>query len=94
MNKDFVFPKLDWNYRYNGYSTAEIIEKYASSLDAISKHLPEAIASALPKITEIWQGILFFNLPFTFVKLIIAMLITDLIYPIISPYLHFRKKAK
>ena len=94
MNKDFVFPWLEKQYGQYGYMKADVIQKYASSLESISKHLPEAIASALPKITEIWQGILFFNIPFTLVKLIIAMLITALIYPVISPYLHFRKKAK
>ena len=93
-NYYFVFPMLEKYYGQYGYTQADILQKYASSLDAISKHLPQAIASALPKITEIWQGILFFNLPFTLVKLIIAMLITALIYPIISPYLHFRKKTK
>ena len=93
-NYYFVFPMLEKYYGQYGYTQADILQKYASSLDAISKHLPQAIASALPKITEIWQGILFFNIPFTLVKLIIAMLVTALIYPIISPYLHFRKKTK
>ena len=93
-NKNHVFPWLSKHYAQYGYSEAEIIQKYASSIEEISRHLPKALASALPNITEMWQGILFFNVPTTFLKLLVISFITALIYPHISPYLHFRKKAK
>ena len=85
-NYYFVFPMLEKYYGQYGYMQADILQKYATSFAAISENLP--------KITKLWQGIIAFNLPMTLVKLLIVTIAVALIYPIISPYLHFRKKTK
>ena len=41
----------------------------------------------LPSVTELWQCLLIFNVPFTFVKALISVIITLLIYKRISPIL-------
>ncbi|MBQ5430031.1 MAG: ECF transporter S component [Lachnospiraceae bacterium] len=44
-----------------------------------------------PRLTELWQCLLMFNVPFTFVKGMISVVITWLIYKKISPVLHGQK---
>ena len=90
----FVFPTLEKLYSNYGYTRESIIENYADSAAAIASHLPKGIASIIPEITEIWQGTLMFNVPISIVKLLFITLLTMLIYPYISPYLHYRKKPK
>lgn len=55
----------------------------------------EAILGAyreiLPSVGSLWQAILFFNVPFTFVKGLISVAITFAIYPMISPILKGKK---
>ncbi len=55
----------------------------------------EAIVGAyqliLSSVTELWQCLLIFNVPFTFFKAICSVVVTLLIYKNISPLLHGRK---
>ena len=41
----------------------------------------------LPGVTELWQALLIFNVPFTFVKGLASVLISMLIYKKLSPIL-------
>lgn len=79
----FVFPMLDKHYGKVGYSFADVLIGYNDAFHKISPDLPE--------LKAIWQGILAFNIPISFIKLTLVILITALIYPVVSPYLHFKK---
>ena len=81
----FVFPMLYKYYRNVGYSYKDVLFEYNSSLH---NFFPD-----FSQLTSIRRGILIFNIPTTFVKLTVITLLTAFIYPIISPYLHFRKKG-
>ena len=81
----FVFPMLDKHYGKVGYSFEDMLLGYNAALHKLFPSLPE--------LKAIWQGILVFNIPITFIKLTIVILITALIYPIVSPYLHFKKHS-
>lgn len=88
----YLFPKLDWNFRHQGITTASLIAAYANSVEIIRNHMPIALQGLLPKVTAIWQGIIFINFPITFVKLIIVILIAIPIYKSVSPALHLKSK--
>ena len=45
-----------------------------------------------PKITELWQALLYFNVPFTFIKCMLTSIITFLVYKRISPILRGKQK--
>ena len=44
-----------------------------------------------PKVENLWQALIWFNCPFTFVKGLISVVITFLIYKPLSPFLKGRK---
>ena len=48
--------------------------------------------AVFPKITELWQALLYFNVPFTFIKGVLTSIVTFLIYKRISPILKGKKK--
>ena len=45
-----------------------------------------------PKITKLWQALLYFNVPFTFIKCMLTSVITFLVYKRISPILRGKQK--
>ena len=49
-----------------------------------------AYQAIVPSVTELWQCLLFFNVPFTFVKGLFSVLITVVVYKKISPILKGR----
>ena len=92
VQRFYLFPKLDWNYRKVGVTTKSIIASYAESVEAIRAHLPAAIAGIIPKVTEIWHGILLINVPITIAKYIIVILVAAPLYSLLYPVLHFKTK--
>ena len=46
-----------------------------------------AYQAIVPSVTELWQCLLFFNVPFTFVKALFSVLITVVVYKKLSPIL-------
>ena len=90
----FVFPMLERLYGSKGYTKAFFIQDYQNAVDAISQRFPGLFGKILPEMTNLWQGILIFNTPATFLKFLSVALITALIYPVISPYLHFNLRAR
>ena len=49
-----------------------------------------AYQAIVPSVKELWQCLLFFNVPFTFVKGLFSVLITMVVYKKISPILKGR----
>ena len=45
-----------------------------------------------PNITKLWQALLYFNVPFTFIKCMLTSVITFLVYKRISPLLRGKQK--
>ena len=45
-----------------------------------------------PNITKLWQALLYFNVPFTFIKCMLTSVITFLVYKRISPILRGKQK--
>lgn len=48
--------------------------------------------AVFPKITKLWQALLYFNVPFTFIKGLLTSIVTFLVYKRISPILKGKKK--
>lgn len=53
-----------------------------------------ALYTALPGVTELWQALVVFNVPFTFVKGLASVVISMLIYKKLSPILKGTRSAK
>lgn len=90
----YVYPRLQTNYAYYGYSAESMLKSYADSANAIASYLPEALRALVPEIKEMWQGVLLFNISISLIKMLIVVLAVMLIYPYISNWIHFRKKNK
>jgi riboflavin transporter FmnP len=52
-----------------------------------------AYEAILPGVDNLFEALLIFNVPFTFVKGLISVLITVLVYKPLSPLLHGYKKT-
>ncbi|MBR4241525.1 MAG: ECF transporter S component [Eubacterium sp.] len=90
----YLFPTYDRKYGRMGFSADSVLAQYAECAAALAKKFPGAVGNFLLGLDKLWQYLLVFNIPATALKLILVSLIIALIYPVISPYLHFRKKAK
>ena len=83
-----VYPFLMKNYPAV-YTEESVLNYYTVSLDSM-RNMFSQVGFLFPKINRIWQGILLFNLPVTFMKYVFVTLLTLIIYSTISPVLHFR----
>lgn len=69
----------------NYYITYPVYEKFMPMDVILSMYM-----AINPAATTLWKALLMFNLPFTFVKGLISVVITFLVYKKISPILHGR----
>ena len=88
------YPLLIKQYAAHDVNEGNIIFNYQQALDKINMAFPEFISATITKIESLTQAILFFNVPITFAKFIFVTLVSALVYVILSPYLHFRRKSK
>ena len=93
LTNKFVFPKFNWYYGKQGYTYEGILAFYKKSADIVSSHMPGFLGRMYDNASEIWQYTLLFNVPVTIFKFLTVTLVVALIYPYISPYIHFRKKG-
>ena len=84
----YLFPSIA---KQELYSQKFVLNEYITTLTIIRNHLPDVLKGLVPEISEIWQGIILVNFPITFIKTFIIASIIALLYPVLSPYLHFRK---
>ena len=88
------YPLLVKQYSEHGVDTHFILDLYQAALDSLNSAYPEVLSSVVTKFENLTQAIFYYNMPFTILKLLFVSLLAALIYPIISPYIHFRKKAR
>ena len=94
LTGEFTIPMLERYYGSYGYTKEAILFSYQRSAEDIVLRLPAFMADRFPEITDLNRGILVFNLPITFAKLILLTVLTAIVYPYISPFLHFMRKDK
>ncbi len=82
----FVYPLLIKSYP-QAYSKSVFLQSYNAALEGIQSHLPSFFGNLIPKINYVWQGVLFVNIPITFIKLLVIAFLTMLIYFLILPLL-------
>ena len=87
----YPFIIREYSGRVNDYYLMSV---YQSALDSLNTALPEYFSSTVTKFDSLMQGIVFYNVPLTLFKLMIATIAVVIIYPAISPYIHFRKISK
>ncbi len=95
LTKFVSYPMLISQYGERfGINEYYILNDYQEALNSLNTALPETVSSTVNEFANITQGILFYNIPLTIVKLLIITLAVVVFYPIFSPYIHFRKKTK
>lgn len=80
----FVYPMLMKNYPFV-YTQLTFLQGYNEALDALQRHLPASVSALVPDIKYVWQGVLLINISVSFVKLVVAAVLTMLIYFLILP---------
>ena len=85
-----VYPVLEKLYKTSGVTPQAIIQSCNISIRSVKSFLPESVASLIPEVKTVWQGILMINIPATFAKLIAVTVLCLIIYPLVSPILHGR----
>ena len=95
LTKFVSYPMLISQYGERfGINEYYILRDYQEALNSLNTALPETVSSTVHEFANITQGILFYNIPLTIIKLLIITLAVVVFYPIFSPYIHFRKKTK
>lgn len=74
----------------NYYISYPVFAKVFAPMDTIM----EMYQAIIPSIENLWQALLIVNMPFTFIKGIICVLITFLIYKPLSPILKGKHREK
>ena len=86
------YPLIIRQYAERGMNEYMIIENYQAALNNLNSALPETISGAVTQFSSLSEAILFYNVPLTIIKLLFVTVIATIIYPVISPYIHFRRK--
>ncbi len=83
-----------YSSRYSDFSDLLILQSYQTAVDNIRKSIP-ALANIIPDINNSFnRAILVFNVPLTFMKFLFITIVTALLYPPISDFLHYRVRSK
>lgn len=88
------FPLLERFFGGRGFDSAQLLSDYQNGMAGIKSYLPERIASLIPGITNLSRGIIVFNLTVSLFKMLVAAVITAIIYKHISAFLHNRQRKK
>ncbi len=88
------YPLIIKQFASNGVNDGLILKQYQDSLNLINSSHPELFSSAIPKIDSLTSAILIYNMPVTLLKYLLIAVVAAIVYPIISPYIHFRKNTK
>jgi riboflavin transporter FmnP len=86
------YPMLLSQYSDAGLTEFFIVNNYQNALNRLYLNFPEILSQSAKEIENLTQAILIYNVPITFFKFFLVTLVSALVYVIVSPYLHFRKK--
>ena len=88
------YPLLVRQYSERGITNGYLLSNYQYALDSLNASHPELVSSTVSEFTSLTQAILFYNMPLTLIKYLIVAIAATIVYPAISPYIHFRKNTK
>ncbi|MBE6742556.1 MAG: hypothetical protein E7570_09715 [Ruminococcaceae bacterium] len=94
LTKYVSYPLIVKELGSRGVNNYFLLKNYQDALDSLNFFLPEYFSSTVTKFNNLTEGILFYNVPLTLLKFVIVTLSVVIFYPLISPYIHFRKKNK
>ncbi len=84
-----TFPIIFRRYPKEEFS-ASLIDQYQRCIDGITGYIP-FLADKSIEVHSIMQGTLLVNVEITFLKYALVTVLTALIYPFVSDFLHYRK---
>ncbi|MBR6392331.1 MAG: ECF transporter S component [Eubacterium sp.] len=89
MTAYFSYPTLIKAYSSEFFNESVITQAYLNSAERIQSHLPQLFKDIYAQVTTLNSGILLINLPITLAKLMLAVVITAILYPLLSPVLYY-----
>ncbi len=78
------------NAAYGCFTDEILLAQYQQALDNINAALPSGLAGIVTEVGSFSRAILLFNVPITFIKFTLITLVTAVLYPPISDFLHNR----
>ena len=88
------YPLIIKQFSGSGIDEYSILNNYQVALDSLNHALPEKISGTITQIETLTQAIIYYNIPILFFKYLFITVVCAVVYIIISPYLHFRKRSK
>ena len=85
-----IYPIIFRQFGSYGYTAEKYIYYYQDAITSLKSHLPASIGGILADITSLSQGVLTYNLPFTFIKLVLVSVIVALLFKPLSKILFYR----
>ena len=89
-----TYPLIIKQFASKGIDEYFILRLYQYALNNLNSVLPSFLSGRVSEFANLNQGILFYNMPLTVLKLLFITAVAVIIYPPLSPYIHFRKKTK
>ncbi len=84
-----VYPLIFRMFGSAGYSAEYFVVQYNDALRAFNTHLPSPLNSVFTEITTLSQGVLMYNLPIMFVKMVLVTLFVAIIFKPLSKILFY-----
>ena len=88
------YPLIVKQFSSRGIDNSVLLQQYQDAIDLLNAYHPELFSTTVTKFDSLQQAILFYNIPLTLIKFLLIAIATAIVYPLISPYIHFRKKTK
>ena len=88
------YPLIIKQFASKGVDNNYILSLYQAALNNLNRALPPYFSGRITEFKGVSQGILFYNMPLTVFKLLLITVLAVIIYPLISPYIHFRRNTK
>ena len=88
------YPLIIKQFISRGVDEYFILRLYQVALNNLNSFLPSFLSGKVTEFANLNQGIIFYNMPLTVFKHLAVTLLAVIIYPPLSPYIHFRKKTK
>ena len=85
-----VYPLVFRLYSDQGYTADYYIMLYNDALRALNTHLPSPLNGLITEITTLSKGVLLYNLPLTFVKLIFVTLFVAIVFKWLCKILFYK----
>ena len=87
---NIVYPLVFKQFGSYGYNADYYVVIYNDALRALNSHLPAPLNGIITEITSLSQGVLLYNLPITFVKLMLETIFVAIVFKWLTQILFYK----